>query len=259
MLCPLASSLLALSACNALTGASELSTCPACDEASETDASVPDGERPPEAGNGDGTLADARDSATTSDASTDADADADADAAIGADSGPLTGCLGAPACVRVMFATSAGFTGNLGGIAGADAKCQALANASTNNRIKGRAFLAWVSTGAAPVATRMVQGTQAYVNANGSAVAFNFSDLTDGSLLSDISVDELGGNRKGAGAWTGTSSVGAGFSGNGCTDWTAATAGLTGDYGNVGGSGSGWSSLSLDDCSALHSLYCVEK
>ena len=255
MLCPLASSLLALSACNALTGASELSTCPACEEADEMDASVPDGGRPPEAGYGDGADLDAKGSAKTSDAST----DADADAAIGADSGPLTGCLGAPACVRVMFATSAGFTGSLGGIAGADAKCQALANASTNNRIKGRAFLAWVSTAATAVATRMVQGTQAYVNANGSVVALDFADLTNGSLLTDISVDELGGNRRGAGAWTGTSSVGAGYSGNGCTDWTAATAGLQGDYGNVGGNGSGWSAQSLDFCSALHSLYCVEK
>jgi hypothetical protein len=249
---PLASTLLALSACNALTGVSELSTCPSCDDTTELDAGVAaDGARLPDAATtGDVAVADARDGATKIDATSDA-----ADAA---DAAPL-GCEGALACVRVMFATSVGYTGNLGGIAGADAKCQALADVSTTTRVQRRTFVAWVSTAASPVTTRLAHGTLAYIRTDGVTIASSFTDLTDNSLQNGISLDENGGNRSGVGAWTATSSNGAGYSGNSCTDWTLAVLGIKGDTGNVGGAGNGWSAGGPDDCTSLHSLYCVEK
>ena len=248
---PFASTLLVLSACNALTGVVDLSTCPRCDEGPDLDASFTGDTRVPETGASDAIAADARDSATQLDAGRDSDADADTGA-------PL-GCQGAADCVRVMFPTSVAFNGNLGGIPGADAKCQALADGSNNARIKGRTFLAWVSTAAIPVTTRVTHGNQAYIRADGAAIAANFIDLTNGDIQNGISVDEKGGSRNGVGAWTGTNSGGATYSGSSCLDWMVAIAGAKGDIGNVGGNGSGWSSLTTDDCSAPHSLYCVEK
>ena len=250
---PLASTLLALSACNALTGVSELSTCPSCGDLTELDSGVTaDGAKLSETSMGDAsTDTDGRDSSARLDASTDADGDTDAVA--------LTGCLGATACVRVMFATSVGFTGNLGGIAGADAKCQALADLSTNSRIKGRAFVAWVSTAASPVDTRLTHGTTAYLRPDNVLIALSYGDLTDNSIQSGINIDELGGNRNGAGAWTATNSGGGGYAGSSCADWTVGTIAAIGEVGNVGGNGSGWSASFSDKCDATHSLYCVER
>lgn len=246
---PLASTWLALSACNGLTGVADLSTCPSCDDRTPLDASVAtDGARIPETSVGDSAVVDARDSATTVDASTDA-----------ADAAPPLGCQGAVACVRVMFATSVGYNGNLGGIAGADAKCQALADVSPNARIQGRTFLAWVSTPAVPVAARLTHGSLPYIRPDGVTVAASFNDLTDTSIQSPIFFDEKGGNRSNFGAWTATSSNGAGFSGQNCADWTSPSFGNKGDFGNVGGTGNGWTTAASDDCDSTHSLYCVEK
>jgi len=168
---PLASTLLALSACNALTGVTDLSQCPTCEEAPGVDAGVAFDAKVTETSVLDGSSPDARDGATTTDASKDADAEA---------GGPI-GCQGATACVRIMFATSVGYTGNLGGIAGADAKCQALADASILAQVKGRTFLAWVSTTATPVAVRMSHGTLPYLRTDGITIASSFNDLTDNS------------------------------------------------------------------------------
>lgn len=247
---PLASALLVLSACNALTGASDLSTCPSCDEVPGLDASVASEASLPEAAVLDGTSDDAHDAATTIDASTDADADADADAGVG--------CLGAVACTRVVFVTSLDYTGNLGGVAGADAKCQALADTSTIARIRGRRFLAWVSTTMTSPSSRLVHGTQPYIRPDSVTIAANWSDLTNGTLQNGISLDENGGTH-GGGAWTATSSVAALYTGTACADWTSILFGAQGGRGNVGGSGSGWSGGGTDDCLTVHSLYCFEQ
>jgi hypothetical protein len=247
---PLASTLLALSACNALTGVSELSTCPTCEASPSVDSGVASDAKPNETSVADASSPDARDGAVAKDASTDAGADAEAG----------LGCEGNADCIRVMFATSVTYSGNLGGIAGADAKCQTLADASSVARIRGRTFLAWVSTAASPVTTRLVHGTQSYVRADGATIALGFSDLTDGSLMNGISVDDKGGSHNnGERAWTGTSTNGAGYSGNSCTDWTLGLFPAKGDVGNVGGAGNGWSVAGSDDCTVPHSLYCVEK
>lgn len=249
---PLASMLLGLSACNALTGVSELSTCPSCGDLTELDASVAaDGGGLPEATTRDSAVPDARDSASAVDSA--------ADAGDAADAAPTLGCQGTAFCARVVFATSVGYTGNLGGIAGADSKCQALADASIIARIQGRTFVAWVSTPGTPVSVRLTHGTLPYTRSDGAMIAASFTDLTDNSLQAPISFDENGGNRNNAGAWTGTSSNGGTFSGQNCLDWTSAALGNKGDTGNVGGNGNGWTESGSDNCTVTHSLYCVEK
>lgn len=244
---PLAALALALAACNALNGAADLDVCEACSSegAFPGDATVEGATIPRE--DAAGAARDAAEAASPIDA-------AEADAETGA----LLGCQGVAACERVAFVTSTTYPGDLGGVAGADAKCQARADASTNPRIKGRTFLAWVSTATTSPEQRLTHGTMRYTNATGQLVALDWNDLTDGDLVTGIGVDEAGQAQNG-GAWTGTKSNGGNYSGRSCTDWMSVAFPLGGERGNVGGSGNGWSGFQTEPCTSVHHLYCFEK
>ncbi len=243
----------AIVACNALTGVSDLTPCAECGDT----AALPDAAS-------DGTLgADGRftpptgDAASNDGALTDAATnDAAADATDAADAG--IGCQGAVDCTRVVFVTSMSYTGNLGGIAGADSKCQALADASPNARIKGHTFQAWVSTLTTTVSMRFTHGSQPYVLGDGTVIASDWADLTDGTLAHGIDRDELNQLDTNDDAWTATTSTGANYAGTGCESWTNGSGG-SGIYGNVGGGGGGWSSSGPDPCQVPNVLYCFEK
>ena len=85
------------------------------------------------------------------------------------------------ACRRVMFITSRLFSGDLGGVAGADATCREQA---TGAGLPGKAYLAWVSSSEADEpAVRFVQSLIPYVNTNGDIVADDWNDLIDGDNL----------------------------------------------------------------------------
>ena len=102
-----------------------------------------------------------------------------------------------------VFVTGATFTGNLGGLAGADAKCQAAADAVPG--LAGRTFKAWLSSSTVSAADRLTHATVPYKLSDGTTVADNWADLVDGSLDAPISRTETGAQvsttRK---AWTGT-------------------------------------------------------
>jgi hypothetical protein len=240
-----------VAACNALSGVDDLNPCTFCelDGAPLLDAAGEDVTPP-----SDGSAApDVQDAASPADATlVDARVDAPPDA------GPPIGCQGATDCERVVFVSSAVYAGDLGGVVGADAKCQALADASSVPRIKGRSFLAWVSTAATSPSLRFTHGTMRYILGDGTPVAASWLDLTVGSLTNGIDTDEQDAVRMG-GAWTATSSINATYSGQSCLDWTSTKLGDKGRYGNVGGSGNGWSGSGDSDCGALNALYCFEK
>jgi hypothetical protein len=174
------------------------------------------------------------------------------------------GCQGALDCERAVFVTKATYTGQLGGLAGGNAKCQAAADASTVARIKGRTFLAWLGAendapgNAATVATRFPHGTKPYVLPNGQKVANDWTDLTDGSLVNGIDIDETAaviGDPKLA--WTGTNNNGS-SSNSTCADWTSQGAAQAGQRGNAGGAGTGWTDRDNASCANTHRLYCFE-
>ena len=241
----LASTAIALSACNALTGAADLEPCPTC---GDEDAALAPEVQPDVF------------VATPQDASTDAlePIDAPLDGVVDAPPDAALGCNAAADCERVVFVTSTLLNGNLGGVAGADAKCQALADASSNSRVKGHAFLAWVSTAATSPATRFVHGTKPYSLPNKLIIAFSWSDLVSGGLRAGIGVDENGMDRD-ALAWTGTRSENGMLSTTTCSDWTSPSFITKGVTGNVGGNGNGWSSASETTCVTSARLYCFEK
>jgi hypothetical protein len=218
----------ALLACNAILGNNDRTIGPEEDpssgDASGDKATIPtipsDG-----GGGGNGGGSDSSDGnlVVTDTGTSGGDADADAPPRV------FVGCLGNPACERVIFVTSFAFTGNLEGVAGADAKCQTAADQSALVRLKDHQFVAWLSTSQQDAKNRVVQGSQKYVRANGTTViADNFNELITTGPKSAIhdEADVL----KQKGAWTGTDN-GGNRSVNTCGDWTMTTGvqGLTGD------------------------------
>jgi hypothetical protein len=148
------------------------------DAAPSADADIPSGDAaPPDATTTDATATDA----TSTDAASDAGVDAAPDVSQPPDALQSVG-------ERRVFVTSTRHTGNLGGLAGAHAICQALADAAG---LGGR-YQAWLGAGFNGPAGAMVHSTVPYVLVTGTKVAENWNDLTDGSLRHAIDRDERG-------------------------------------------------------------------
>jgi len=89
-----------------------------------------------------------------------------------------------------VFVTRTNYNGNLGGIKGADQKCNlAAANAGLEGTYK-----AWIATSPLDDAeSRFVGADKPYTTVNGDVLAENFEDFIDGSLLqSNYFYDEYG-------------------------------------------------------------------
>lgn len=171
--------------------------------------------------------------------------------------------LNCPDC-RVVFVTSVPTDANLGGLAGADARCNELAGKSTHPAVQPRSFVAWLSGATSPANGRHVRGGTRYVRPDGVVIANNWNDLTDGTLIAPINVDEKGATVMGQDVWTGTTKDG--FSSkNTCVDWTTTsdktTAGQIGRTDKIDESWTDGDELlkySLT-CDKVAPFYCIEK
>ena len=124
---------------------------------------------------------------------------------------PLGGkCKKPTGPTKIIFLSSQSYTGNLGGLAGADAKCQQLAD---NAGLSGT-YKAWLSVYGFDPITRIIPSTAPYVRTDGAIIANNFDDLTDGSLEHSlqhpIMLDEHG-QAIASPVWTDTGSGGWGY------------------------------------------------
>jgi hypothetical protein len=94
----------------------------------------------------------------------------------------LAGESGLPAAInaadarKLVFVTSQAFNGNLGGLAGADAKCQTLARAAG---LPGT-YKAWLGNATVSAASRLTHATVPYTLVNGTVIANDFADLGTG-------------------------------------------------------------------------------
>lgn len=88
-----------------------------------------------------------------------------------------------------VFITSAIYPANLGGLAGADAKCQSVATASG---LTGT-YAAWLSTAGTAARVRLTHGTLPYALVDGTRIANDWDGLVSGNLLHAIDRNELGG------------------------------------------------------------------
>ncbi len=108
---------------------------------------------------------------------------------------------------KTVFVTSVSFKGNLGGLTGADDKCQAQADGPASVVPSGT-YLAWLSDGTDSPDTRFTKSAHPYILPNGTKVAEDFTDLTDGSLLHSIDIDTTGEPVGLKEFWTGTNADG---------------------------------------------------
>jgi hypothetical protein len=171
-----------------------------------------------------------------------------------------------PGETRRIFVTSAAYQGGgLGGLAGADEKCAAHAEAAG---LDGT-FLAWLSTDDSSPATRMSQRVAPFELVDGTRVAATWTDLVDGELLHAIDRDEHGEVYTAAptcmaaiNVWSATRFDGqrlpnATFSQN-CNNWTDLT--LHGALGNVQQANTAWTDYGCSAfCTSRAAIYCVEQ
>ncbi len=122
---------------------------------------------------------------------------------------------------KTVFVTSVSFNGNLGWLTGADAKCQAQADGPASVVPSGT-YLAWLSDGFDSPDIRFTKSAHPYILPDGTKIAEDFTDLTDGSILHSIDIDPTGEPVGLAQFWTGTNPDGttAGYE-NTCDGWTA--------------------------------------
>jgi hypothetical protein len=171
-------------------------------------------------------------------------------------------------CAKLVFATSRSWAGgDLGGVAGADAKCQETAAGAG---LPGT-FKAWISDeGGDSPSTRFTRSVAPYALVNGAVVVKNWSALVGvdaavpaSSLGHTISLDEWGRPLIiTANAWTGTEPSGASIPlRRNCDDtfgdW--ASTGGQGGYGSVSSVDADWTSAGTLFCNQLARLYCFEQ
>jgi hypothetical protein len=171
---------------------------------------------------------------------------------------------------KVVFMTSTTYDGDLGGLDGADDKCQQLAEAQN---LDGT-FIAWLSTPSINAITRLedanAEGPWYNLNpAGGELVSATRAGLEDGSIDNAIRYTESGGEIVGSTpkVWTGTLSNGkvCGAAGAACTcgGWTNNTNGL-GDLGTGTASDATWTQRTFGQICAgtqsfeLNRLFCFQ-
>jgi hypothetical protein len=163
---------------------------------------------------------------------------------------------------RYVFATSTEFAGQLGGLSGADTKCQLFAS---SGGLPGT-YKAWLADAAATPASRMVHGSGPYQLPGGKLVARNWSDLTDGTLAAPIDQDEDGAPVepvivcRGGEIWSNVAIGGGRRPGPDCEGWTRAI-GSTGSGGNVGDHDAMWTEGDCPNmsCTTPLPIYCVQQ
>lgn len=167
-----------------------------------------------------------------------------------------------------FFVTSVGKGdgGNLGGLAGADAHCQALAAAVGRGNAQWRAYLSQVGGGGLPqVNARDRIGKGPWYNARGQVIAWNVDDLHEdrNNIRKPTALNEKGEEIKGVGdqpnqhdVLTGSDSSGRVVPGNAalttCNNWTSNSEGnaIVGHTDRLGGPNASWNSVhSTRSCS----------
>lgn len=127
---------------------------------------------------------------------------------------------------RLVFLTSVGYTGALGGVDGADIRCRDRAKAA--GFANASSFRAWLSDAAQSPATRFEQQALSeapYILRNGRVVAEDFSELLDEGPRTGISIDETGAMVTETLVWTNTSGLGGTLHPvNHCDSWTSTSA-----------------------------------
>ena len=151
---------------------------------------------------------------------------------------------------KTVFVTAASFKSNLGGLTGADDKCQAEADGPASIVPSGT-YLAWLSDGFDSPDIRFTKSSHPYMLPDGTKIAEDFTDLTDGSILHKINSDPTGKRLGFQDFWTGTLPDGTTAQQfQTCSGWKADPLSYDqGIHGRTNQTGSLWSTMHSDhDC-----------
>lgn len=156
-----------------------------------------------------------------------------------------------------IFVTSATYDGNLGGLTGADAKCDSVAKAA-GLELTYKAILSDSSTNAK--ARLAITGQVVVVDSNDNveviaASTTDFWGAQSADLLMTVNINESGGTITGKTPWTGTSSEGA-YALYGCNDWTKAS-NSSGTIGSIDHTDDRWIDSDFVPCGNSNPLYCI--
>ena len=160
---------------------------------------------------------------------------------------------------KCAFVTSKVSTANLGGLAGADATCNTLADAA---EMPGT-YVAWLSD-AATSATSRIASNGPYAVRSGNLVANDLADLVDGPIA-PIDEDEWGAKTLVREVWTHTDATGSSygaspFVNSPCSNWTDGSNG--GGWATVGVNtfaAGQWTDVYFQFCDRNISLYCIQQ
>ena len=151
------------------------------------------------------------------------------------------------------FVSSAQYDGNLGGLAGADAKCAALADAA---KLPGT-FKAFLSTCAVNVKDRFTAGG-GFVRVDGKILVPTTAAFADNQLRNPLWLDEKGvkqvGDPSAERVFTGTATDLTAYPNAHCTDWTNGATG-TGVVSGTQWTGP-WSTVNSSPCGTTEHIYC---
>jgi hypothetical protein len=154
-----------------------------------------------------------------------------------------------------IFVTAARFAPNFGGVANADARCQAAAMAAG---VPGT-FRAWISDSTRSAASRLHHSLSPYYRLDGTTpriIASDWNDLVDGVTVA-IATDEFGAPHRDEAVWTGSLDNGAASAAT-CSNWTSGAGATLGMSGNS--SAAAFSTYyGAVSCASSSHLYCVEQ
>lgn len=176
-----------------------------------------------------------------------------------------------PVSAKRVFVSSSTYTGNLGGLSGADSKCQSLADGAG---LSG-AYKAWLSTIGTSVSSRLTHSGIPYKLVDGTLIANNWTDLIankSGNYIANaISKDQNGNPVSGQYAWTNTKpdgSVNYSLSyAYTCLDWISSSGARRGFVGEISYTDVNWTQVlrnggtygTYSACSTPRYLYCFEQ
>jgi hypothetical protein len=151
-----------------------------------------------------------------------------------------------------VFITRATFSGNLGGLGGADAKCQQSADAA---KLGGR-WKAFVSGNGVAAADRFVTDGPWFENGSHALVFANRAAMRKGPAI-NVNRDEFEADDKVSMYWTGTQVSGAPAAN--CGSWNSSASAEKGTQGQVNTVLPAWVAAGDYACNTTASLLCLEE
>ena len=158
----------------------------------------------------------------------------------------------------LVFVTSTLHNGDLGGLDGADAICQDLADGAG---LPGT-YMAWLSDSTGSPADRFMRATAPYTLRGGPIIANDWDELTSGELSRALNKTEQGtGGALSSRVWTNTASDGTVRTDTpkSCSNWSSSSAGIAGYDGMLSSISATWTARDETTCNTAIRLYCFQQ